>query len=67
MLRPLCSDQKISTFHYNEKKINNKKIRLSVDYKNDYDYVHGIANYLFKKYSQILNKTYNKIIENLES
>ena len=61
----MLRSKKISTFHYNEKKINNKKIRLSVDYKNDYDYVHGIANYLFKKYRyKFSTKHITKLVEN---
>ena len=61
----MLRSKKISTFHYNEKKINNKKLRLSIDHKNDYDYVHGITNYLFKKYRyRFSTKHITKLVEN---
>ena len=45
----MIKSKRISTFHYSDTKINNNRLRLSIDYENDYDYVAGITNYLFKK------------------
>ena len=45
----MIKSKRIPTFHYSDTKINNNRLRLSIDYENDYDYVAGITNYLFKK------------------